>query len=211
MANIKLVLFDKDGVLIDSFKNDMLAYNSMLVKFGKKPLGKKEYIKSCWGPSVDECVKNSFGKISKKKKEEVEDYYHKKRIDLIRYAKIYPNVKGVLKRLKAGGYRTGVITGTFTETAKKMLEKVGLAKYFDIVLGGDAAKPKPSPDPILKACKVIGIKPSETAYIGDNIEDVKAGKAAGCLTIAITNSHTKNYLKSADVVIKNIKEVLDLM
>jgi len=208
---IKLVLFDKDGVLIDSFKNDMLAYNSMLVKFGKKSLGKKEYIKSCWGPSVGECVKNSFGRISKKKKEEMEDYYHKKRVDLIRYAKIYPNVKGVLKRLKSGGYRTGVITGTFTETAKKMLEKVGLAKYFDIVLGGDVAKPKPAPDPIMKACKIIRVKPSETAYIGDNIEDVKAGKTAGCLTIAITNSHTKNYLKSADVVIKDIKEVLDLV
>jgi HAD superfamily hydrolase (TIGR01509 family) len=211
MKSIKLVLFDKDGVLIDSMKNDMLAYNVMLVKFGKKSLSKKEYMKSCWGPSEEDCLKNAFGIIFMRKRKELLDYYHKKRIDLIKYTKVYPNVKRVLKKLKSEGYGTGVITSTETKTAEKILRGIGLAKYFDIIIGGDIAKPKPAPDPILKACKIFGVKPSETAYIGDNIEDVMAGKAAGCLTIAITNSHPRNYLKKADVVIKDVKEVLDLV
>ena len=84
------------------------------------------------------------------------------------------------------------------------------------MIGGDtAARPKPFPDPLLHACAHTGVEPARCLYIGDDIRDIVAGKAAGMGTVAAAYG----YLGSAepidawqaDVIIQHPLEILTLL
>jgi phosphoglycolate phosphatase len=68
----------------------------------------------------------------------------------------------------------------------ELLQQYGLAKYFQIVLGGDSlAKKKPDPLPMLTACEQLGVKPEAAVAIGDSENDAIAGRAAGMATLTV--------------------------
>jgi beta-phosphoglucomutase-like phosphatase (HAD superfamily) len=70
-----------------------------------------------------------------------------------------------------------------------------------VITSDDAAQPKPAPDMILKACKKLGLRPSETYYLGDSEADIMAAKAAGCIPIGImSNSTDRAVLKKLGAV-----------
>lgn len=98
---------------------------------------------------------------------------------------------------------------------KKELEKLGLAKYFQCVVTAlDTPFPKPSPEPILACAQLLGVKINDCAVVGDSISDVKAGKAAGAITIAlISGIFTRNELEQEkpDLIIENINALPDFI
>ena len=207
---IKAVLFDLDGVLIDSLKTNYLAYNSTLKRFGKKKLDLKKYQDVFWGPHIDDCIKISFGNLTKKMKKKIADHYHKKRLEFTKFTRIYKNVMAILKKLKKK-FKLGLVTSTVTFVTHKTLEYFDIKKYFDVIVCGDEAKPKPAPDAIFRACNELKIIPEEAIYIGDNFQDVEAGKKAKCFTVAITTTSSKEELKDADKIINNFNELIKVI
>jgi len=71
-------------------------------------------------------------------------------------------------------------------------------------------RPKPASDGIIKACEFLKIKSSEAIYIGDNCQDIIAGKSAGCFTLGITTTSSREKLEGADLVIDNLSQLTDL-
>jgi pyrophosphatase PpaX len=197
---IKAILFDMDGVLLDSYKMWFSMFEHALKKFMNQPLTDKEFKEHIWSRSFQILVKEYFPG----KEKEVEAYYFPKVKDYMDQMEVYP-VEDVLKQLKEKGLKTAIVSNTFTSTVNQMLTKAGFDKYFDLVLGGDCVKhAKPSPDSLLFCLDKLNLKPQEAIYIGDSKYDIQAGKAAKVFTVGLK-------IDGGNKTIKDLKELLTLV
>jgi len=190
------ILFDLDGVLVNSFDAWLAALNDALKLFNHKELTKNEFIDRYWGHDLFDNIEKlnltyEVGEACNK--------FYKNHIDKI---KIFPKTKEIL--IKFCNYRKGVITNTPRDSAVKVLKQFNIFKYFELVLtSNDVKKSKPDPEIVIKSCKLLKLKPSEVIFVGDTKSDLKAGKAAGCIVIGIDID--------ADYTIKNISELTKLI
>jgi len=202
------VIFDKDGVLIDSLDTCLMAFNQMRRHYGLNPKNKGEFIKRYWGKKAGNNVKKS-GDVDDEQVRERVEYYRKRRDELEHMTNLYPNTLPVLEKLKEK-YKLGVVTNTERKVALKLLDDFKILDYFDVVVGGDETDPKPSPKPLIMACDKMKVKPERTLYVGDTLTDVEAGKASGCTVAIITTSRTSDELeKFGVIVINDIRQVLE--
>jgi HAD superfamily hydrolase (TIGR01549 family) len=206
---IKAILFDLDGVLIDSMKTHYYATNSATRQFGKK-VTLKEFKEKFWGVYIGDSTRHVFGNDSLKIRKVVENY-RKNVPKYLKYTKVYPNAKEVLEKLKDKRLKLGIITSCLRRTTEELLKYAEIENFFDVIISGEDTKPKPAPDAILKACRDLKVKPSEVVYVGDTRQDVVAGKSAGCFTVAITTSNSRGRLKGADIIVDNLKELLAMI
>ena len=193
---VKAVLFDLDGVLVDSIDAWCYVFNDTLNYFGFKTLSKKEFIKD-FGAPIESDVKKYFkGKTIK----EVEHNYNLNFLERKELVKLFPQVINLLKNLKQRKIKIGLITNSTRFITSKILSYFKLKKYFKVVVTmDDVRRRKPAPDMILQACKMLEVKPENTILIGDTRNDMLAGKRAGCITIG--------YKIKGDYRINNLKEI----
>jgi len=185
--DFKAVLFDKDGVLIDSLETCFDALNGTLRHFGIPEITRDYYTRKLWGMKSWKIFEDSANDTTAEVGERVE-YYNKLRDECDEKTNAFPHATEVLRSLRESGkIKIGLVTNTKRSTAIKILEGYSFASYFDVVVGGDDAEPKPSPKPILLACEKLGILPEETLFVGDTVADINASKSAGCAT-AISKS-----------------------
>lgn len=177
---VKAVLFDLDGVLVDSFDAWLYVFNDTRKYFGFKPLRKKDFIKD-FGAPIEHDVKKYFkGKTIK----EVENVYNINFKNGKKYVKLFPQSIYVLQKLTKQKIRLGLITNSTRFISSTILNHFKLKKYFKaIVTMDDVKRRKPAPDMILKACRILKVKPKNTILVGDTKNDVIAGKRAGCVTV----------------------------
>ncbi len=190
---IKLVIFDVDGVLIDSGDALYLLYRDCLKKLGIKKRSREEILKFN-GHTAETWTKKLLPEISKETFDEVIRRTEKAYPTYIqKFAKPAKNIKEVLEELHKK-VKLGIVTNQNMEQIRTSLRKIGFDK-FDIIIAGTDTTPKPSGKPILKAIEKIGCKKSETICVGDTEVDVEAGKAAGVRTIIINREWNKelNY------------------
>lgn len=176
-SKIKAVLFDLDGVLVDSISAWYSAFNRTLKDFGKEILDKGEFIERCWGREIEDNMETlGLGK-------EGAEYCRSRYEENIEDVRIYPGVRELLSSLDK---RIGLVTSTPSPATSKILKHFGLEEYFGaVVCGDDVDEPKPSPQPVLRACDMLGIEPKNAVFIGDTRSDVQAGRAAGCTVIGV--------------------------
>jgi phosphoglycolate phosphatase len=103
------------------------------------------------------------------------------------FADVYEGVGAGLRVLRSRGLRLACVTNKPTDFARELLARKELAGFFDAVFGGDAfARKKPHPEPLLRACEVLGSDPRRTLVIGDSSNDAAAARAAGCPVLLVT-------------------------
>lgn len=124
---------------------------------------------------------------------------------------IYPGVKETLTELR--DYKMAVISNKRENLSKKLLDRVNLLHYFDLVVGSDTTpERKPSPVPVIYAYKNLGFKKEETVIVGDSNYDIEAGKGAGVKTIAVTYGYKDRlYLLNADYLIDRFDDLLPVI
>lgn len=205
-----VILFDLDGTLIHT--NDLI-FESFKHTFNLyKPdyeLSEEELI-SFLGPTL----KDTFNKY-------FDDDMLSTLIDAYRdhnlahhedLAYVYPGVIETLEELKQRGYRLGVVTSKFRDSAMHGLELFKLTDYFEVVIGlDDVQNHKPDPEGILKAMDILDTK--KAIYVGDNPSDMMAAKRADVLAVGVEWSMrgAQSLLDAGgDVIIKEMKEVLTL-
>lgn len=97
------------------------------------------------------------------------------------HVKVYAGVREGLEKLRAKGYRMGVVTNKPGRLAKPLLKATGLDQFFEFLIAGDSyAKKKPDPLPLLQGCAKLQSKPEQTLMIGDSANDAAAARAARC-------------------------------
>jgi phosphoglycolate phosphatase len=188
-----LLLFDLDGTLIDSVADIATASNKLRSRHGLPPLDLVS-VAHLVGDGVETLVSRLIGeKDTPTLKEAIEFYRRTYEEHCLDQTVPYPGVEETLHVLRHGPRRIrtplflAVISNKLQSFSSKILQELKLLPYFDLVIGGDTVRPmKPDPAPLLYAMRRFSTQPEETWMIGDSPSDVRAGKAAGCRTVAVT-------------------------
>jgi HAD superfamily hydrolase (TIGR01509 family) len=192
----KLIIFDLDGTLVDAYRAIERSFNYTMCYLGlpqKDPLTIRRNVG--WG---DENLLLPFiGKQRIKKGLRAYRIHH--RHSLLKYSRLFPKVKILLRHLKKKGYRLAIASNRPTRFTHILLDHLGIRQFFDMVLCADKLKNiKPHPDILLETLNKLKIGKDEALYVGDMCLDVETGKKAGTATIAVaTGSNTVGQLKKA--------------
>ncbi len=190
------ILFDMDGVLVDSLDSWWPSLNIALKAYNQKEIPREEFIEKYWGHDLYDNLER-MGLDHK-----IGTFCNKVYGDHLDKIKIYPETKSILEKL--AGYKKGVITNTPKDNAIQILKKFNIKRCFDIVATSDEVlKAKPYPDIIFHACNLLNVKTENVIVVGDTDSDVKAGKAAGCIVIGLNID--------ADYSIKGLSELAEII
>ena len=203
MKNFKIVLFDLDGVLINSKKNMKISWNEVCKKF-KLDIPFEKYFELI-GKDFKEILKDL--KI-KKNYEEIQDCFKKNSIKNFNLIQLYPKVKKILSILKRKKIKIGIVTSKDCLRSRKVLRKFSI--FPDIIECSDGKLPgKPNPDKILKILKKFKIKKANAVYIGDMKVDHSTAKNAGVQYIHSNYGYSKKSIK-CKYKINSIADLLEL-
>lgn len=211
--SIKLIIFDLDGTLIDSSIDITNAINYAIEPYGIKPFTVKETI-ALIGEGITKLIEKiliNSGIKNINKEILIQRFLDHYTAHLIDNTTVYPKVMETLQELK--GYKKAVISNKRESLSKEILNRLGLLKHIDLVVGSDTTpEKKPSPVPIFYALSRLAVKREETVIVGDSNYDIDAGKTAGVRTIAVTYGYRPvELLKGADKLINSIDELIDCL
>jgi len=183
--DLKAVLFDLDGTLIDSAPDLAGACNEMRVERGLDPLPYQR-LRRMVGSGARGMVGASFGLTPESPgyaelRDEFLDRYEAR---MTRETKVFDEMVPILAWLATQGVPWGIVTNKATRFAAPLVASLGLAtRAATLVCGDTVAHSKPHPAPLLEAARRLGVAPQGCAYVGDDRRDVDAGRAAGMLTV----------------------------
>lgn len=186
MNNIKLVVFDCDGVMFDTSEGNRVYYNRILNYLGMRDMTDEEFHYS-HSHSVDDSLAYLFKGREEflgeaKAYQQAMDYG-----DFIPYMNIEPDLMPLLKYLRPG-YKTAIATNRST-TMPKVMEEFELTPYFDAVATAlDVKVPKPDPEMMLLVLGKLNISPNQAIYVGDSAVDEAVAKKTGVPLVAYKNS-----------------------
>ncbi len=135
--------------------------------------------------------------------EEVKEYFTRNLTKYMKCMKVNPRAARVLRRLKQKGFLLGCVTNSHRRITALELRATKLKRFFDaIVTADDVKRPKPAPEMLIRACRILNVPIRQTIFIGDTRTDLAAGKKAGCRVIGyrIKSRVTIRYL---DELLKN--------
>lgn len=181
------ILFDLDGTLVDSVADIAAAANAMLINLNLSTLD-VTLITSFVGKGIPNLVERCLNAALKTRSPHPEllalgldtflKLYHKQLKQSI--ARLYPGVQEGLDAFKAKGVKLAIVTNKAIAFVPDILQKAGIAHYFDLLVGGDTCpQKKPHPMPFLYACEQLKVCPSKALVIGDSANDSLAANAAG--------------------------------
>jgi beta-phosphoglucomutase len=211
---MRAVLFDLDGVLVDSEPYSMEASNRVLAEagiiqtpeerrmvFGRRTIDNYRALIKARNLDLD-----ANGLVARKNRlfaELIEDRL-----------KTMPGVLELLAEIKDAGLKVAVVSSSSLDRVNATLEEVGLILEFDLILSGDCCvKGKPDPEPFLLAADKLGVNPKDCVVVEDAEAGILAAKAAGMKVVAVESPNTHGQdLSRADAVVKSTEEVnVDLM
>jgi 2-phosphoglycolate phosphatase len=182
---VNVMIFDFDGVLINSGDDIANAINYTLEHFGRPVLSKDEII-SYVGKGAGNLIRACFKVYDEALIEKVLPFYKKYYLEhsLVETC-LYPNVGEILEAFKDKGM--GIVSNKPEDITLSILEGLGIRKYFEIIIGPESVENmKPHPEGLLKVVGFFNDVPGNAIMVGDSYTDVEAGKAAGTLTCGVT-------------------------
>lgn len=186
---VKAILIDLDGTLLDTAPDLMAAANATLAAIGRPPRTLEE-IKTFVGKGIARLVERCLtGDLHQRADENelrraVEIFKARYENDSGIHASVYPGVIEGLERMR--GLKLACVTNKAARFTGPLLERKGLAKYFEAVICGDMVeRGKPDPACYLLACERLGVAPGEALVIGDSENDVLAARAAGIRVLCV--------------------------
>lgn len=214
---IEAVLFDLDGTLADTAPDLGGALNRLLSEEDRPPLplqqlrphvsgGARGLIQAGFNivpgdPAYASLVRRFL------------DLYQN---DLCTDTTLFPGMAELLETLEERGIKWGVVTNKQQRFTLPLVEKLGLRHRAACIVSGDSApRAKPHPDPLLLACAAIHVAPHRGIYVGDDLRDIVAGRAAGMRTVTAAYGYLgvdepfENW--EADAVIDDPSEILGLL
>lgn len=175
------VLFDWDGVLLDSLGASFNVYNKIFVRIGTRPLTLDEFL-AFQSPNWYEFY-TKIG-VPKALWKEIDEEW----VRLYREESpgLYPDALGCLTTLKESRFKLGLVSNGSKGRVEEELGRFGLSAFFESVLCGEKMEElKPSPVMIERTLNAFGLEPQNAVYVGDAPADIQASKNAKVPSIAI--------------------------
>lgn len=125
---------------------------------------------------------------------------------------LFPDVEQTLHTLHNNGMPMALVTNKPTPFVAPLLEALGIAKFFTVIIGGDdVANKKPHPEPLLMVLEKLGLAAPELLFVGDSRNDILAAQAAGCCSVGLTYGY--NYgeaiaLSKPDIIFDHFRDLL---
>jgi HAD superfamily hydrolase (TIGR01509 family) len=174
LTGLEAVLFDLDGVLIDSYRVWFELLNAAAVELGYPSIS-REAFRECWGQGSRLDRERFFPRHTLA---EIERYYHDHFLDHVAALEIAPGVPELFEALRARSLGSAVITNTPRALAVRLVRHAQASP--DAVVGGDEVDhPKPAPDMVWLACERLGVAPERALVVGDSRLDREAARSAG--------------------------------
>lgn len=197
LGAVRAVLLDLDGTLLDTAPEIAAAAADMLSELGLDPvdpLRVREFIGKGIPHLVRRTLEASLGRAPDERRvgSAMEGFFfhYAKRNGCM--SKPYPGVLEGITELRAKGFALACVTNKTAQFTIPLLEATGLAGFFPVVVSGDTMpKKKPAPDPLLEACRRLGIPALEALMIGDSRNDALAARAAGCPVLLVPYGYTE--------------------
>jgi phosphoglycolate phosphatase len=185
-AGCAAVLFDLDGTLIDSAPDLAGAANDLRVAHGLAPLPFGQ-LRPMVGAGARGMVGRAFGVGPGDDGFESlrDDFLASYEARLARETRVFDAMRPVLDRLHAVGLRWGIVTNKAARFSEPLVAALGLhLRAATLVCGDTTPHAKPHPAPLLEAARRMGVAAADCIYVGDDLRDVQAGRAAGMATVA---------------------------
>jgi HAD superfamily hydrolase (TIGR01509 family) len=174
VAALRAVLFDLDGVLIESYEVWFSLLRAVAAKLGYPEVTRAAFAAS-WGQGIQADVETIFTRQTVPELEQLYADHFAEHLDALQVA---DGVADVFAALRARGLASAVITNTPAGMAGALVARAGASP--DVLVGGtDVENAKPAPDMVLLACERLGVAPAEAIVVGDTEYDRKAALAAG--------------------------------
>ena len=173
---IKAVIFDMDGVLVDSYPAWFHNFNYLRKAFGFSGISDSEYRKKAWSRGT-KAVMNPYFPGCRYEDVSSASINHFKRF--LKYVDINQQSHETLKKISEKRLKIGLVSNTHKPIINLIFKHYRLNKYFDVVISADdVKKEKPDPEGLLKCIEKLKVKKNEVVYIGDAIYDEMAAKRA---------------------------------
>lgn len=211
------VLFDLDGTLADTARDLGGALNRLLAEEGMAAIP-MELLRPHVSGGARALLRAGFGILPNNPRfadlrQRFLDHYE---AALCVDTELFDGMAELLARLEARSIRWGIVTNKPARYTQPLAAALGLSHRAACLVSGDSTPlPKPSPEPLLLAAQLAGIEPAGALYVGDDIRDIQAGKAAGMRTVAAAYGYLGDGPPiadwGADHIVERPLDVLDLI
>ncbi|MFF0289098.1 HAD-IA family hydrolase [Streptomyces sp. NPDC005262] len=205
---LRAVVFDLDGVLVDSFEVMRQAFTvayAEVVGPGEPPFREYNRHLGRYFPDIMRIMGLPL---------EMEEPFVRESYRLAHQVQLFPGVVPLLRELRDRGLKLSVATGKSGPRARSLLDQLGVLPLFDHVIGSDeVARPKPAPDIVLRALDLMEAGTEEAMMIGDALTDLASARSAGVTAVAALWGETAEEEMLAakpDVVLRAPAELLGL-
>ena len=182
------VIFDMDGVLVDSEPFGFEALRRVMARYGL-PYGEEENAEFLGRTTLDSCQILRERHRLPEAAETLADWYVEGMLEQIAMA----GVPEVLRRIRAAGYRMALASSAEVRVIDANLTALGLRPLFDAVVSGtQVARGKPAPDVFLAAAERLGAPPATSLVVEDSRNGLLAAKAAGMRCAVVPCAHTRH-------------------
>lgn len=193
-------IVDLDGTMVDTLGDFELALNLSLAGLDLPPVG-RAFIERTVGKGSEHLIRQTLGEVGAPAHlYEATWAAYQQHYQAINgeWATVYPGVLAGLAGLQDAGLRLVCLTNKPRAFAVDLLQRKGLAGFFETCFGGDSfERKKPDPLPLQKACEYLGTLPARTLMIGDSSNDAAAARAAGCPVLLVSYGYNHGEPVSA--------------
>jgi HAD superfamily hydrolase (TIGR01509 family) len=192
-VTIRAVVFDMDGVLVDSEPFGFEAMRRVMARYGL-PYGEAENAEFLGRTTLDSCRILKERHRLPESEETLADWYVEGMLEQIARGPIpMAGVPEVLRRIRAAGYRMALASSAEVRVIDANLTALGLRPLFDAVVSGtQVARGKPAPDVFLAAAERLGAPPATCLVVEDSRNGLLAAKAAGMRCAVVPCAHTRH-------------------
>jgi phosphoglycolate phosphatase len=211
----RAILFDLDGTLADTAPDLAAAVNKLRTVRGLEPTpyailrptasaGARGMIGASFGLTPEDA---GFEELRK-------GFFDNYEAAMYVHSTLFEGVDALLSGIEAAGMKWGIVTNKPSRFTDPLMPMIGLHHAGCIISGDTTPHPKPHPGPLLEAARRLELAPEECWYVGDDLRDVQAGKAAGMRTVACEWGYcgaSEPAAWNADHALASPQELLDLI
>ena len=205
---LEAVIWDMDGVLLNSGPSHFKAWRATLEKYKIKVY--EERLRRTFGMTNQQVIQFIVDQpISKELTDKIIREKDLLFQNIIRDQAVFlPGVKKWMETFRQNGIRQALASSGSPGNINVVLSALAVETYFDVVISGDGMPSKPDPFVFIKAADRLGVIPLNCLVIEDAVTGVQAAKASGMKCVAVTTTNHAEKLADADVVLDNLAELM---